>query len=479
MASFSSQGEAVARAMQASFIGAAPGLDAQSPGAVRAAAVAAVAAGEAILAARESGVEVDAAAAPPSPADSTVIAKKPWKERVPITIAFKKQICRLRSQGRAWSSVLASLPTGVFKEAARKVYRARHKWLAMPDDDATGMRTVVRKGHYVGVDDRLRAWLAAIEQLEHKTVPISFGLMQAKALEIGRALKLDDFRASRGYIRGFLRTVTAPGDATSAAVDEVLPAGPSQPVAPARGDAGDASGRDAQSADQGGEPAGGVSATPESTSVSTAPAPAADAPASADAVPAYEDAVVVAGRATAARVSARAAAAPTTADTVIVAGPASAAAVPVSADVSILVGGALPAAACGGPSFLTPRDEYAQALDDQEIAGALARPRGRLAAWGGGLLAGGAANLMDVAIMVKDAWEELMSSATSHCWEKADVLGAIRNVDLPRLLGEYLRSFRAVSIDVEVMLEVMRGTSLGSEALAGLDDAAQRSVLEE
>eukprot|EP00170_Pyropia_yezoensis_P006849 contig_27899_g6871 len=28
--------------------------------------------------------------------------------------------------------------------------------------------------------------------------------MQAKALEIGRALKLDDFRASRGYIRGFL-----------------------------------------------------------------------------------------------------------------------------------------------------------------------------------------------------------------------------------------------------------------------------------
>eukprot|EP00170_Pyropia_yezoensis_P006568 contig_26790_g6589 len=166
--------------------------------------MASAAAGEATLAARESGVEVDAAAAPPSPADSTVISKKPWKERVPITIAIKKQICRLRSQGRAWSSVLASLPTGVSKEAARKVYRARHKWLAMPDDDATGMRTVVRKGHYAGVDDRLRAWLAAIEQLEHKTVPNSFGLLQAKAVGNGRALKLDDFRASRGYLRGFL-----------------------------------------------------------------------------------------------------------------------------------------------------------------------------------------------------------------------------------------------------------------------------------
>ncbi|KAK1858812.1 hypothetical protein I4F81_001412 [Pyropia yezoensis] len=417
--------------------------------------------GEAILATRESGLEVDAAAAPPSPSDSTVIFKKPRKERVPITIAVKKQIYRLRSQGRAWSSVLASLPTGVSKEAGRKVYRARHKRLAMPDDDATGMRTVVRKGHYAGVDDRLRAWLAAIEQLEHKTAPFSFGLLQAKAVEIGRALKHDDFRASRGYLRGFL---------SRTGINQ------SPPV---RGDAGAASGRDAQAAGQGGAPAGGVSATLKPASVSTAPAAAADAPASADAVPAYDDAVVVAGRATAASVSAWTAAAAMTADTVIVAGPASAASVPVSADVTVLAGGALPAAACGGPSFLTHRDEYAQALDDQERAGLVVRPRGRPAGWGGGLLAGGAANLMDVAIMVKDAWEELTSSAISHCWAKADVLGAIRNVDLLRLHGEYRPSFRSVSADVDVMLELMRGMSLGSKALAGLDDAAQRSVLKE
>ena len=65
MASLSSQGEAVARAMQASFIGAAPGLAAQAPGAVRTAAVAAAAAGEAIIAASECRAEVGAAAAPP------------------------------------------------------------------------------------------------------------------------------------------------------------------------------------------------------------------------------------------------------------------------------------------------------------------------------------------------------------------------------------------------------------------------------
>eukprot|EP00170_Pyropia_yezoensis_P006845 contig_27888_g6867 len=279
----------------------------------------------------------------------------------------------------------------------------------------------------------------------------------------------------RGYRRRFLgRTVTALGDVVSTAADEVFPAGPSQPVAPARGDAGAASGRDAQAAVQGGALAGGVGATPAPASVPTAAAPAADAPTSADAVPAYDDAVVLAGRATAASVSVRTAAAPTTADAVIVADPASAAAVPVLADVTILAGGALPAAACGGPSFLTPRDEGAQALDDQESAGVVARPRGRPAGWGGGLLAGGAAKTMDVDIMVKDAWEELTLSAISHCWAEADVLGAIRNVDLLRLHGEYRRSFRSVSDDVDVMLELMRGTSLGSEALAGLDDAAQR-----
>eukprot|EP00170_Pyropia_yezoensis_P003703 contig_15552_g3714 len=132
-----------------------------------------------------------------------MIANKPRKERVPIAIAVKKQICRLRAQGHTWSSVLATLPAGVSKEAACKLYRARHKWLALPNDGATEIRTVMRKGHYVGVDDRLGTWLAAIEQLDHKTVPISFRLLQANAVELGRALKLGNFRASPGYMRGF------------------------------------------------------------------------------------------------------------------------------------------------------------------------------------------------------------------------------------------------------------------------------------
>jgi len=75
---------------------------------------------------------------------------------------------------------------------------------------------------------------------------------------------------------------------------------------------------------------------------------------------------------------------------------------------------------------------------------------------------------MDVAI--KDAWEELSSSAIAHCWAGTDVLGAIHTMDLLCFLGKYLRPFRSVSDNVDDILELTQGTSLGSEALAGLDD---------
>jgi len=283
----------------------------------------------------------------------------------------------------------------------------------------------------------------------------------------------------RGYRRRFLgRTVAALGDVVSRANDEVFPARPPRAVAPAGGNARAAPRRGALAAVQGGamEAAGGASPVP--ASFVAAPASSWAAPASAEELPAYTHAIIVAGPASAAAVSAWAAAAPTAADTINVADPASVAVVPASADVIIVAAGPPPAAAYGGPSFVTPRDEYVQALGDQESARVAARPHGRPAGWGEGLVAGGAANLMDVAIMIKDAWEELSSVAIAHCWANTDVLGAIRTVDLLRFHGEYRRTFRSVSDDVNVMLELMQGTSLGSEALAGLDDVAQRAVVE-
>lgn len=72
----------------------------------------------------------------------------------------------------------------------------------MLSDDATKMRTVRRKGVHVKVGGRLRAWLLAIQHLDHNLVPASSAILQAKAVGIGRALKLDDFSASTAYLRG-------------------------------------------------------------------------------------------------------------------------------------------------------------------------------------------------------------------------------------------------------------------------------------
>jgi len=70
----------------------------------------------------------------------------------------------------------------------------------------------------------------------------------------------------------------------------------------------------------------------------------------------------------------------------------------------IVAAGPPPAAVHGGPSFVTPRDEYEQELGDQKSARVVARPHGRPAGWGEDPVAGGEDNLMNVAIMTKDAW---------------------------------------------------------------------------
>lgn len=143
--------------MQAYFIGVAPRLAAQAPGAVRAAAFAAAAVGEAILSASKGREENGALAEPAALDDPAAAIQVHRKERVSITIGVKKELCRLRSMGFSWSAVLAKLPKGVSQEVARKVYRARDKWLSLPDDSGIEMRTVTRKGEYAGVDNHLRS----------------------------------------------------------------------------------------------------------------------------------------------------------------------------------------------------------------------------------------------------------------------------------------------------------------------------------
>jgi len=138
-----------------------------------------------------------------------------------------------------------------------------------------------------------------------------------------------------------------------------------------------------------------------------------------------------------------------------------------------------PEADCTGPSFVTPWSEY-NALLEREAANAVpASRRGLSADWGLGLGAGNAANLMDVAVMVKEEWAAITRECIVHCRAKAEVLGTIRMHDFLKEHGEYRRSFRAVADDVDEVLSMLRSTTLGDVTLGGLSTGVQRTVVEE
>jgi len=174
------------------------------PGAVQATTAAAAASGEAVLA-TDDNEEADVAVGASSTTDvvhvNLVVTRK---TRVPITIGVKKTICRMRTKGMSWSSIIAELPVDVSRDAVRKIYRRKDTWMALADDAMTAMRSTRREGDFPAVDKLLLEWITAVERLGHAAVPVLFALLQEKAAETGRRLGLATFRASRGYVCGFL-----------------------------------------------------------------------------------------------------------------------------------------------------------------------------------------------------------------------------------------------------------------------------------
>jgi len=80
--------------------------------------------------------------------------------------------------------------------------------------------------------------------------------------------------------------------------------------------------------------------------------------------------------------------------------------------------------------------------------------------------------------MVKEEWASITRECIVHCWAKAEVLGTIRTHDFLQEHGGYRRSFRAVA-DVDEVLSMLPGTTLGGVTLGGLSTGVQRMVVEE
>jgi len=591
--------------MHASFVRAAPELAARVPGAVRAAIVVAVAAGETVLAS-DDNEEADVAVGASSTTDvvhvNLVVTRK---TRVPITIGVKKTICRMPTKGMSWSSIIAELPVDVSRDAVRKIYRLKDTCTALPDDAMTAMRTTRREGNFPAVDKLLLEWITAVERLGHATVPVSFALLQEKAAEIGRRLGLATFRASRGYVRGFLsrnelasmRLHGQAGAVDTIAIERDLEKFQEELAAfkdddnfnmdetglfyrclPSKSYVSNGARRTARGVKamkakdrvtvvlccnaSGMEklPAALIGSSKVPTCFKgpdrTPPLPYMDQsnawmdgtrfkkwfdevfvpgvithdrrkvammmdnasshgfqvghpqvqffflPSSSTARNQPLDAGIVAAvkrgyrRRPLKRVvdglgelvkspsaerrqldmATSPSPPPDDAEGAEVEGSAAEAAPAPSAHTAAA---ANPEADCTGPSFVTPRSEYS-ALLEREAANALpASRRGRSANWGLGVGAGNAANLIDEAVMVKEEWAAITRECIVHCWAKAEVLGTIRTHDFLKEHGEYRRSFRAVADDMDEVLSMLRGTTLGEVTLGGLSTGVQRTVVEE
>ena len=99
---------------------------------------------------------------------------------------------------------------------------------------------------------------------------------------------------------------------------------------------------------------------------------------------------------------------------------------------------------CTRPSFVTSRSEYSAPLVREASGAVPASRRGRSANWVLGLRAGDAANLMNVAVMMKEDWAAITSEHIVHCWTKVEGLGKIRRHNFLREHREYGRPIQAV-----------------------------------
>lgn len=84
-----------------------------------------------------------------------------------------------------------------------------------------------------------------------------------------------------------------------------------------------------------------------------------------------------------------------------------------------------------------------------------------------GLAGRGHAHLKDASTMIFEEWEKMTREALVHCWVKSTVLPVSMAASLVSEHAEYRQGFASVAEDVQEVLTLLRGTSLGREVVGG------------
>jgi len=92
-----------------------------------------------------------------------------------------------------------------------------------------------------------------------------------------------------------------------------------------------------------------------------------------------------------------------------------------------------------------------------------------------GLAGRGQAHLLDAATFISEEWDKLTGESIVHCSVKSTILPASMNASVAALHAENRQKFSSVEDDVNEVLSLLRGTSLGKDVVGGEteDDARE------
>jgi len=94
-----------------------------------------------------------------------------------------------------------------------------------------------------------------------------------------------------------------------------------------------------------------------------------------------------------------------------------------------------------------------------------------------GLAGHGQAHLLDAATFISEEWDNVTSESIVHCWVKWTILPISMNSSVVALHAEYRQGFSSQEDDVNDVLSLLRGTSLGQEVVGGeTEDDAQEGM---
>ena len=93
-----------------------------------------------------------------------------------------------------------------------------------------------------------------------------------------------------------------------------------------------------------------------------------------------------------------------------------------------------------------------------------------------GLAGRGSAHLLDAATLIVEEWEKVTSTSALHCWVKSTILAVAVSVFFATSHGVYRNGFANVEHDVDEVLALMRGSSLGQDMIGVTSEGDAREA---